>query len=152
MVEVKIHPIGKDHGQYLFVVIAAKYNEKWVWVKHRDRNTWEIPGGHIEKGETADNASRRELIEETGAVRFSIVTVCDYWVRIGEKEGLSRLYFANIQELGPLPASEISGIGFFDAPPTNQTYPDIQPLLFNEVLLRLAQQADGSNLKELSSQ
>jgi len=78
MVEVKIHPAGKDLGQYLFVVIAAKYKGKWVWVKHRDRDTWEIPGGHIEKGESPDNAASRELIEETGAIIFTIKTICDY--------------------------------------------------------------------------
>lgn len=28
-----------------FAVIASKYNGKWVWCKHRERDTYEIPGG-----------------------------------------------------------------------------------------------------------
>lgn len=133
MVEVKIHPIGKDLGQYLFVVIAARYAGKWVWVKHRDRDTWEIPGGHIEKGESADNAASRELIEETGAITFKLKTICDYSVKKDGKEGVSRLYLAYIDNIGPLPESEICYVDFFDTIPENLTYPDIQPILFSEV-------------------
>lgn len=31
-----------------FAVIAAKYKDKWVLCRHKDRSTWEIPGGHRE--------------------------------------------------------------------------------------------------------
>ena len=110
MLEVKTHPLGKDNGQYLFVVIVTQYQDKWVWVKHRERDTWEIPGGHIEKGESADEAASRELIEETGAIKFTIKPFCDYSVIAGNKSGISRLYFAIIDEIGPLPESEIGTI------------------------------------------
>ncbi|NVO08907.1 MAG: NUDIX domain-containing protein [Bacteroidales bacterium] len=133
MIEVKIHPTGKDLGQYLFVVIAARYRGKWVWVKHRDRDTWEIPGGHIEKDESADDAASRELIEETGAITFKLKVICDYSVKKDGKEGISRLYLAYINEIGPLPESEICCVDFFDTIPKNLTYPDIQPILFKEV-------------------
>jgi 8-oxo-dGTP diphosphatase len=132
MVEVGIHPIGADQGQYDFVVIAAQYKGKWVWVKHRDRDTWEIPGGHIEKGEAADEAAKRELFEETGAINFSINAVCDYSVLMKGKKGISRLYFAKIEELGPLPESEISCIDLYDEMPEKQTYSEIQPILLEE--------------------
>lgn len=138
MIEVKIHPIGKDEGQYLFVVIATQCKGKWVWVKHRERDTWEIPGGHIEKGESADDAAKRELYEETGAIDFTIETICDYTVKQGDNKGISRLYFAQIKEIGPLPESEIEGISFFDDVPKNLTHPDIQPILFNEVKRSIA--------------
>lgn len=133
MIEVKTHPVGKDLGQYLYVVIAAWYIDRWVWVKHKQRESWEIPGGHIETGESADDAARRELIEETGATSFSINPVCDYTVRIDGKETIGRVYFANIKELGTLPESEIGCVDFFDEAPINLTYPKIQPILFEEV-------------------
>ena len=133
MLEVKIHPIGNDNGQYLFVVIVTQYQDKWVWVQHRERDTWEIPGGHIEKGELADDAAKRELFEETGALNFTIKAVCDYTVKKDNIEGISRLYYANVDDLGPLPESEISRIRLCDITPDKLTHPYIQPILFNEV-------------------
>lgn len=53
------------------VVIYAKYNDKMVMCKHEKRETWEIPGGHIEKGEIPETAAKRELYEETGAIEFN---------------------------------------------------------------------------------
>ena len=40
--------------------------------------TWEIPGGHIEPGESPEEAARRELFEETGAAEFTIRPIFDY--------------------------------------------------------------------------
>jgi len=36
-----------------YAVIIALHEGKLLWCRHRDRDTWEIPGGHIEPGETA---------------------------------------------------------------------------------------------------
>lgn len=33
-----------------FAVIVSKSNGKWVFCKHKERNTYEVPGGHREKG------------------------------------------------------------------------------------------------------
>ncbi len=133
MLEVKTQPIGQDNGQYLFVVIVTQYKDKWVWVQHRERDTWEIPGGHIENGESADDAAKRELFEETGAIHFTINAVCDYTVKTSNKDGISRLYYANVENFGPLPESEISCIKFCDIIPDKLTHPYIQPILFSEV-------------------
>lgn len=35
-----------------------------VW--HRRRNGWEMPGGHVEAGETSAQAAAREFMEEAG--------------------------------------------------------------------------------------
>jgi 8-oxo-dGTP diphosphatase len=51
-----------------FAVIMANQNDEWLFVKHKDRSTWEIPGGHREEDENILNAARRELLEETGAI------------------------------------------------------------------------------------
>ena len=63
-----------------FAVIIAKTNGKWTFCKHKERDTFEFPGGHREEGETIDNAEKRELKEETGAMNFSIKPICVYSV------------------------------------------------------------------------
>ena len=34
-----------DDSMLKFAVIIAKHNGKWVFCKHRERSTWEVPGG-----------------------------------------------------------------------------------------------------------
>ena len=63
-----------------FAVIIAKTEGKWVFCRHRERDTYEVPGGHREPGETVLEAARRELQEETGAVEFDIKPICVYSV------------------------------------------------------------------------
>ena len=36
-----------------YVVIGARENDKWIFVRHRERQSWELPAGHIEKNEEA---------------------------------------------------------------------------------------------------
>ena len=47
-----------------FAVVVARYQDHWVFCRHKDRNTWEWPGGHIEAGETPLQAAQRELQED----------------------------------------------------------------------------------------
>jgi len=66
MLEVKFYELGSiNESLYTRVVIVSKYNGKWIYCKHKDRNTWEIPGGHIEPGEDWLTAVKREMYEET---------------------------------------------------------------------------------------
>ena len=58
-----------------FAVIIARHNGKWVFCKHKERNTWEAPGGHREDGEDILETAKRELYEETGAITFDIKAI-----------------------------------------------------------------------------
>ena len=120
-----------------YAVIIAKHDGKLIWCRHRDRNTWEVPGGHIEAGETALEAAARELQEETGATDFTLAPVC--WYRLHFNNGgmgsFSLLCAAEVHTLGEL-HSEIAEVRTFDGMPSSLTYPDIQPYLLTEARRR----------------
>ncbi|SKA61002.1 8-oxo-dGTP diphosphatase [Eubacterium uniforme] len=125
-----------------FAVIISKTDDKWVFCKHKERDTYEVPGGHREDGESIDVTAERELQEETGAVDYSIEPVCVYSVtgknRVNEsgEEMYGMLYFANITEFENELHSEMEKVCIFEDLPTDWTYPLIQPKLIEEAGLR----------------
>lgn len=48
MTEVKFYESIED-DLLKFAVIISKTQNKYVFCKHKDRDTWEIPGGHRER-------------------------------------------------------------------------------------------------------
>jgi len=122
----------------IYSVIVARYNNSWVFVRHHQRTTFEIPGGHIEENETPDEAAGRELMEETGAIKFSLKCINTYSVTQEDETRFGKLYFADITEIVAIPdISEIVEIAFLDNLPDPVTYPEIQPFLFERVLAYL---------------
>ena len=123
-----------------FAVIISRSKGKWVFCKHKDRTTLEVPGGHREQGETADETAERELIEETGAIDFTITPICIYSVAETDEseETYGMLYHAEIYTFEPELHSEIESIFLTDALPDNWTYPLIQPELIQEAIRRKA--------------
>ena len=114
-----------------YAVILAKYNGKYVFVKHKERTTFEIPGGHRESGENIAQTAARELYEETGAKKITLRQICPYSVT-----DCGMLFFAEISELGELPKYEIERVILLDEPPcelSKWTYPDIQPKLIEKI-------------------
>ena len=141
MVEVNFHDRMADE-LLKFAVIIAKTEGKWVFCKHRERSTYEVPGGHREAGETILEAAKRELQEETGAVDFKIQPVCVYSVkgktRINKQEddvSFGMLFVAEIFSFEEL-HSEIETILITDKLVENWTYPLIQPKLLEEAKRR----------------
>ena len=116
---------------YKFVVIFAVHEGKWLLCKHKERDTWENAGGHIEVGETPLEAAKRELFEETGAVDFEIEQLCEYRAcadahEVGDQSWENGvLFFARIHKLGDLPESEMECIRLFEDFPENLTYHDV---------------------------
>ena len=126
-----------------FAVIIAKTNGKWLFCKHKERDTYEVPGGHREKGETILETAKRELREETGAIDFDIRPICVYSVkgktRVNEKideESFGMLYIADIFSFEKELHSEIESILITDYLVENWTYPQIQPKLLDEAKKR----------------
>ena len=114
-----------------FAVIVARSRGYYLLCRHKDRLTWECPGGHREKGETLLQTARRELYEETGATDFTLTPVCVYGVAGVQGETYGMLYQANVHALGPKPDSEIAEVVESKTLPKGEqwTYPHIQPEL-----------------------
>lgn len=124
-----------------FAVIIAKSSGKYVFCKHRDRDTWEVPGGHRESGETILDTAKRELYEETGALDFLIEPVGVYSVSAAHsldgQESFGMLFYADIRSFEGELHSEIEKIEITDVMPERWTYPLIQPKLLQYVEKRL---------------
>ncbi len=141
MVEVKFYDSVED-SLLKFAVIIAKSDGKWVFCKHRQRDTYEVPGGHREANETITETAKRELQEETGAVDFEIKPICVYSVkgktRVNENiddETFGMLFVADITSFENI-NSEIEKIIIVDELVDNWTYPLIQPKLIAEAKKR----------------
>mgnify|MGYP000848406787 CR=1 FL=1 len=134
MLKINFHELNTvENSKLQFAVIMARYKDKWIFVRHKERLTWEIPGGHREKNENINFTASRELIEETGAKNFNIFPVCIYSVNKGKTESFGQLFYSDVKYLGELPNSEIGEIKLFDTIPESLTYPLIQPYLFNKI-------------------
>ena len=137
MLEVKFYDQVEDN-LLKFAVIISKTEGKWVFCKHKDRDTYEVPGGHREFGESIMDTAKRELMEETGATEFDIKPICVYSVkgktRVNENaddESFGMLFIADIVSFEEL-HSEIEEILITDTLVENWTYPLIQPKLMEE--------------------
>lgn len=139
MLEVKFYD-NVDDELLKFAVVISKTDGKWVFCKHKERDTYEVPGGHREENESILETAKRELKEETGAIEFEITPICVYSVKgknkvneeLGENETFGMLYFADIQSFEKELHSEIEKIVILEDLPNKWTYPLIQPKLIQE--------------------
>ncbi|MGE7921531.1 NUDIX hydrolase [Viridibacillus sp. NPDC093762] len=132
---IQFYDIGLVNDKDLkFAVISTIYKGKWLYVRHKERKSWEIPGGHREPEELIIETAKRELFEETGCKVVDLVPISDYSMEDSFNKVFGRLYFAKVKEIGQLPISEIDEVKLFDNLPNNLTYLEIQPKIFEKTL------------------
>lgn len=139
MLEVKFYDSVADE-LLKFAVVVSRYDGKWVFCKHKERDTYEAPGGYREADEDILDTAKRELQEETGAVKFSIEPVCVYSVtgknRVNDtgEETFGLLCYADIEEFSGTLDSEMEQVVLLEKLLDNWTYPLIQPKLIEKII------------------
>ncbi len=130
MFEVNVYDLNYCKEEELTrVVCVSRYKDKYVFSYNKKRNGWEIPGGHIEEGETWKEAAKREMYEETGANKINVEPICVYKIST-----FGLLCYCEILELEELPKEyEMEKIMFSDKLPDNLTFPESSKLFFETV-------------------
>lgn len=98
--------------------------------RHKERDTWEKQGGHIEVDETPLECAKRELFEESGVMDANLYPVCDYWGFNHQACSNGVVFLAVVHSLGALPESEMKEIKTFGEFPKNLTCPQTSPKLY----------------------
>ena len=139
MLEVKFYDTVDD-SLLKFAVIISLTMANGYFANIRSEITYEAPGGHREIGEDILETAKRELQEETGAIRFDIKPICVYSVtgknsvnETGE-ETFGLLCFAEVREFSGQLDSEMEKVVLMDELPQNWTYPLIQPKLIEKYM------------------
>ena len=134
MFEVKTYDLGYcKEEDYTRVICVCRYKGKYLFSYNKKREGWEIPGGHIEEGESWIDAAKREMYEETGATKIEVTPICVYKIST-----FGLLCFCEILELDKLPEEyEMSEIMLSDELPDNLTFPESNQIYFQTVKEKL---------------
>ena len=93
-------------------------------VRHSYQNAWFLPGGGVKRGETLEQAIRREANEECGAVLHHLELLGVYSQFVEYKSDHSVLFLSMDFSLQGRPDSEIEQVAFF---PFDQLPADLSP-------------------------
>lgn len=114
-----------------YVVIAARYDGGWLFVRHRKRGGYELPAGHPDRGEDSVEAAVRELMEETGALDFTMEPLTYYYVDTGSGKKFGRLFLASVDTLGEIiDKREIEGVKVFRRLPRGLSLSEVMTFLY----------------------
>ena len=132
------HPLGEAPTPLRYTVMFIRYGGQWLFVRHKERDTWECAGGHIEEGESPIECARRESYEEAGVMESTITELFDYWAHSTTGNASGRVFLVEAKTLAEIPAEhEMAERTLVDMPPDKLTYELIFTTLYPEVQARL---------------
>ena len=131
--KVKIFELGELQA-YKYTVVFARYNNKWIYCRNKNKDVFETAGGSINEHETAIQGAKRELYEETGVKIFTITPVFDYAVYTENGFANGQVFYAEVQEFGEIPKEfEMTEIKEFETIPEKMRFPNILPVLYEQM-------------------
>ncbi|MDQ0157851.1 RNA deprotection pyrophosphohydrolase [Robertmurraya andreesenii] len=80
------------------VLAICRYKGQWLLTKHKQRGL-EFPGGKVEAGETLEEAVRREVQEETGAILGEVQLIGEYEVESKDGSFVKAIFYGEAKEL-----------------------------------------------------
>lgn len=101
-------------------LMVARSGSRTLIVYNRWRKCWELPGGMIEPGESAEAAARREFLEETGHASSDVRAAGVATFRLAPDGRLEHgaVYTCTVDEAVPfVPTAEIERIAWWDGSP-----------------------------------
>ena len=130
-------PVLGSFKGYEVVALFVRYKNKWLYGRAKTRNVFEMIGGGIEYGETPLEAAKRELHEETGAIKYTIKPICDYRGVSNTRLLNGQLFYAEISELGNIPDFEMAEVKLFETIPDKMRFQELLPVLYERVQMWL---------------
>lgn len=138
-----------------FLLFRMQKQLQFLLMKHSSR--WDLPKGHLDPGETKQQAAIRELWEETGVKQEDVW--CDpsfvfenrYWVsykRNGGKKQLKELtiYLGFLKSDQDIATTEHEGFAWFDWQPPHQIQLETIDPLLKKIDIYLRQQPEWPSL------
>ncbi|MFO1444256.1 nucleoside triphosphatase YtkD [Bacillus sp. Bva_UNVM-123] len=80
------------------VLVICQLEDQWLLTKHKKRGL-EFPGGKVEQGESIEEAARREVKEETGAVVKELQFIGEYEVSHLDATFVKRIYYGVVDKV-----------------------------------------------------
>lgn len=53
-----------ENEKLLYAIVVSRYKNKWIFVKHKERDTWEIPAGHREIDEDINLTAKGNYLKK----------------------------------------------------------------------------------------
>lgn len=86
----------EEKAKHVFVI--CQYRDAWLLTKHKSRGL-EFPGGKVEAGESLEDAARREVFEETGAILKEIKQFAEYRVTSDKESFVKVIFWGKVKDI-----------------------------------------------------